>query len=95
MVNYIVIRKACLLLSALMFSGLLYAEEPDEIYCEGFITDWDVTRAGSLYIDGDWNGSEASQRMCTLQGSFDDVSTDVCKAWLSSVAAATIAKSKA
>lgn len=54
-------------------------------YCIGNIDDWEVAKWGTLYIDGTWNGSGNSQTLCALDGSWKDVTTEACKAWMLTV----------
>ena len=51
-------------------------------YCIGYIDDWEVSRFGVLYIDGDWNGAVDAQGLCNLDGSWDGVTAEACKAWM-------------
>ena len=62
--------------------------------CVGHIEDWEVTRSGYLYVDGTWNGTDGSQRFCSIHGKFDDVSAETCKIWVSAVMAASMASGR-
>lgn len=55
----------------------------DALKCHGKIDDYDVAKSQRIYIDGSWNDDD--QLLCNLDGTFDDVTADVCKAWLLSI----------
>ncbi|MGF1886022.1 hypothetical protein L4D13_07770 [Photobacterium profundum] len=81
----LIIKQCAFLLAgclSLVLSSTVFA---NEIYCVGKIEDWDLTRHGYFYVDGDWNGSIESQRFCSIEGSFDGISADICKVWISAV----------
>lgn len=70
------------ILSVVISAGNVYA---DAEYCVGYIQDWEVARWGTLYVDGDWNGSNNSQALCKLDGSTGGVTAEACKAWMLTV----------
>ncbi|WHI47990.1 hypothetical protein ACJJIW_13380 [Microbulbifer sp. JMSA004] len=78
------------LLPVLLFSSANSASS--SIYCVGKVEDWDVTKAGYFYVDGDWNSSDESQRMCNVTAEYDGVSVEVCNVWVSAIMAATVAQ---
>ena len=61
-----------------------------DVSCVGEIEDWELTRSGYLYVDGTWNGTEDSQRFCSVHGKFDNISAEVCKIWASTVMGASM-----
>ncbi len=63
------------------------------VYCVGKIDDWELHRHGSLYVDGSWNKSDESQKICSIYGTFDGVSAEICKVWISTIMSASARQS--
>ncbi|CAH7156267.1 Cytochrome c family protein [Vibrio chagasii] len=87
-----IIRK--FFLSLTLFASLIGIAKADVQYCRGYIEDWDLTRNGYFYVDSDWNDSKESQRICSIEGAFDDISAETCKIWISTVMSAAVAKKR-
>ena len=80
-------KNHILILISLIMSQVTLAES---ISCVGKIEDWELTRAGYLYVDADWNGNEESQRVCAIRGDFDGIPGETCKIWISAIMSAII-----
>ncbi|WP_444891376.1 hypothetical protein ACJJH9_12175 [Microbulbifer sp. DLAB2-AF] len=80
-------KKLLFLSVSIPFSVSAIAETQ---YCTGTIEDWDVTNYGYVYMDGTWNDSDNSQRVCHIEGEWGGISEATCKAWLSGIVAATL-----
>jgi len=76
-------------LLTILFPGIAAA---NTVYCDGTIEDWDITKSGYVYVDGTWNGSSSSQRLCQVEGSWDDVSSEACKALITAITTALLAQ---
>ncbi|OCH47771.1 hypothetical protein A6D96_17825 [Vibrio cyclitrophicus] len=81
-------------LSFTLLISFVGGAEANDQYCRGYIQDWDLTRNGYFYVDSDWNETEESQRICSIEGAFDDISVETCKIWISTVMSASVAKKR-
>ncbi len=80
------VKLAALFLSITFMSVQAHSDHENTdgvLKCHGKIDDYDVAKSQRIYIDGEWNADD--QLLCSLDGSFGGVSSDVCKAWLFSI----------
>jgi hypothetical protein len=62
--------------------------------CEGIIEDYEVTRAGYLYMDTDYNEAATSQRLCNVSKEWSSVPPETCTSWLSIISTAAVTGAK-
>lgn len=85
-----VIDIRSLVISPIFFSSIASAS----IVCEGVIEDYEVTRAGYLYMDTDYNEALTSQRLCNVSKGWSSVPPETCTSWLSIISTAAVTGAK-
>lgn len=81
------LRTIALLLSTLITTSVT----ADPQWCRGQITNTFLDKEGRLYINGNWRKDHT--QVCNINMEWNNVSTDVCKGWLSIVQTAVVTKS--
>lgn len=79
-----------LIILPIFFSSITSAS----IVCEGVIEDFEVTRAGYLYMDTDYNEAITSQRLCNVSKEWSSVPPETCTSWLSIISTAAVTGAK-
>ena len=59
--------------------------EAADLYCEGAIDNVRVTQYGSVYFEAGWTPNEISPKVCDLGASYNNVTSETCKFWTSSL----------
>lgn len=77
--------------SAAFFIMALNISPTFAIHCHGTIEYTYLQNDGSLYIYGSWRNEHT--KICNIDTSWNNISTQVCKGWLSIAQTAKVAKS--